>query len=220
MQRETPIPGWLRSLETADGMFAVDSSRNIVLWNDAAEVLLGHTAGVAIGKKCYDLLGTGLSPAAAFCRPECIAMANAGRGCPTPTVNIDHRTPGGEIRRLSLSTVVAADHGEVRLLHLFRDAGAAAAAPRWMPAQADAGATSPPSARTEDPPAPRPALSKREAQTLALLARGLDTAQIAGELGVKRVTARNHVGRLLDRLGVRTRLQAVVAGYRLGLIES
>ena len=47
----------LASLETADGMFAVDSEQRIVYWSDSAERILGHASAQVIGKKCFDVLG-------------------------------------------------------------------------------------------------------------------------------------------------------------------
>jgi PAS domain S-box-containing protein len=64
-----------------------------------------------------------------------------------------------------------------------------------------------------------PALTARQHETLELLADGLGTAEIAQRLGVAEETARNHVRALLGALGVHSRLEAVVRGYRLGLVQ-
>jgi PAS domain S-box-containing protein len=76
-------------------------------------------------------------------------------------------------------------------------------------------------AQIEDIPA-RPKdddhLSPRQAQVLGLLAHGATTAQMAEELGVAEDTLRNHVRQLLRRLGVHSRLAAVVEGRRRGLL--
>jgi PAS domain S-box-containing protein len=62
-------------------------------------------------------------------------------------------------------------------------------------------------------------LTPRQLEILQLLADGRSTAQIADELFLSRTTVRNHIARLLANLGVHTRVQAVVAGTRLGLIH-
>jgi DNA-binding CsgD family transcriptional regulator len=67
-------------------------------------------------------------------------------------------------------------------------------------------------------PAGRPALTDRQRQVLQLLDEGLTTAQIAGRLGLASETVRNHVRALLRELGVNTRLQAVAAARREGLL--
>jgi DNA-binding CsgD family transcriptional regulator len=61
-------------------------------------------------------------------------------------------------------------------------------------------------------------LTPREREVLELLAQGMATIEIATALGISRVTARNHVTRVIEKLGVRTRLQAVLAASRLGLV--
>jgi PAS domain S-box-containing protein len=64
-----------------------------------------------------------------------------------------------------------------------------------------------------------PRLTARQHETLALLADGLGTSEIAARLGVAEETARNHIRALLRQLDAHSRLQAVVRGYRLGLLE-
>lgn len=62
-------------------------------------------------------------------------------------------------------------------------------------------------------------LSERERQVLALIADGCDNAQIARSLYVSRSTVRNHVSRLLEKLGVQNRVQAAAYAVRHGLSE-
>jgi PAS domain S-box-containing protein len=64
-----------------------------------------------------------------------------------------------------------------------------------------------------------PELTARQYETLALLADGLGTVEIAGRLGVAEETARNHIRGLLRQLDVHSRLEAVVCAYRLGLLD-
>jgi pimeloyl-ACP methyl ester carboxylesterase/DNA-binding CsgD family transcriptional regulator len=54
------------------------------------------------------------------------------------------------------------------------------------------------------------ALSRRERETLGLLAGGLSNAEIAERLGISEKTVRNHLSRLFDKLGVWSRAQAIV----------
>jgi len=62
-------------------------------------------------------------------------------------------------------------------------------------------------------------LTQREQETLSLLAEGLSTAEIGFRLGIARNTARNHVQRLLEKLGARSKLEAVATARREGLID-
>jgi DNA-binding CsgD family transcriptional regulator len=61
-------------------------------------------------------------------------------------------------------------------------------------------------------------LTQRQAEILQLLAEGKSTSQIADELFLSKTTVRNHVAHLMANLGVHTRVQAVVAAARAGLI--
>ncbi|NKE60565.1 response regulator transcription factor [Lentzea sp. PSKA42] len=62
-------------------------------------------------------------------------------------------------------------------------------------------------------------LTAREQETLLLLADGAGTDQISSRLGVARNTARNHVQRVLDKLGARSKLEAVSIARREGLLD-
>jgi len=61
------------------------------------------------------------------------------------------------------------------------------------------------------------ALTPRERDLAALIAEGLDNAQIAARLGIAEKTVRNHITRVFAKLGVESRAQAIVLAHKSGL---
>ena len=109
------------------------------------------------------------------------------------------------VTRRRVAALLRAD-GEIALVGVPEDADLVLSE-RVVHAAAPATATS-----------PGTALSARELEVLRLVARGLSNKEIGGELGITTHTVKYHLAALLEKLGVRSRTEAVSLGVRKGLV--
>jgi DNA-binding CsgD family transcriptional regulator len=208
-QRENELV--LDVLSISEPAFAINGKHRIVAWNDAAERLLGIAAQDVIGARCYEALDAVDGITCGEC-PTCPAGKQHSRRSPASS-QIPVSPTGQPDRRLHMTTLTArTTQGRSRIVHLLREEQ-----PRELP-QTSASPMASPTASGSRRLNPL-ALTQRELEVLRLLGAGHSTADIAVTLSITRVTARNHVNRVIDKLGANSRLHAVVLASQSGLIQ-
>lgn len=200
----------VRGMRSAEGLFVADGHQRIVHWSESAERLLGHRAADVVGRPCYEVMAGTKPNGHPICREFCRVVINAQRGRVTQRFQVVTRDRCGEpVEAVNSIVLLKDDDGQPPLMmHVFHSEPIKRPVVRSAAEPAAANA-----------PAPIPGrLSRREFDVLRLLARGLGTDQIARELSVAPVTARNHINRLECKLGAHHRLEAIALAQQHHLI--
>lgn len=196
---------------TADGAFAIGPDGRIVLWNRAAEKMLGHSAREAIGRPCCDLFVGFDDSGNRLCYQGCHVMSLVRMGDPVQSFDMRTRTKQGRPIWINLSTltVPAGPAGGPLTVHLFRDV---TATKELLGLVRERLTAAPAAEATGD------ALTRRELEILRMIATGAGTRAAADKLHVSPATVRNHVQNILGKLGAHSRLEAVAMATRQRLL--
>ena len=188
-----------------DGGFVASAAGRIVLWNRAAERLLGYTAEEAIGRTCCELLDGRSGGEERSCVRDRRVTAAISQGQTVSNFDMKARTKAGQTMWLNLSTLALRREGagETLTIHLIRDVTASHERVPGESLGEDNGVG---------------VLTPREREVLRLLAGGANTRRAAERLGVSPATVRNHVQNMFGKLGVHSRLQAVAYANTHGLL--
>ena len=188
---------------SGDGAFAVGAEGRVVLWNRAAEKILGWSAREVMGRSCCDVF-VGLDDHGnRLCYQGCHVMSLVKLGEPVQHFDMQTRTKAGSPVWLDISILEApATNGSRPVaVHLFRDITATKklleiVRERMVPAAPSNGNGA-------------SGLTKREIEILRLMAAGANTKVLAERLNVSPATVRNHAQNIFAKLGVHSRLEAV-----------
>ncbi|MBI3393923.1 MAG: PAS domain-containing protein [Nitrospirae bacterium] len=201
---------------SADGVFAVAPDDRIILWNDAAERLLGFARSEVLGRPCGDVLLGENARGEKTCFSGCRVTSLARHGRLVENFRISARHRKGHLVPLSVGIVVVpAQRPELStVVHYLRPLEAASPddpgtrpgpVPRENP---DGGNGDAPSLTI---------LSPREREILRFMAEGRSAREIADRLFISYATVRNHTQHILEKLHMHSKLEAVALAYKEGL---
>ena len=187
----------------ADGAFAIGPDGRVVLWNRAAERILGWSAKEVLGRSCCEVLVGSDVNGNRLCYQGCHVMSLVEQGEGVQHFEMQARAKTGKSVWLDISILEApaASGGRSMTVHLFRDVTATRAlldlvGERLAPSVASNGNAA-------------SLLTRRELEILQLMASGANTKVLAERLHVSQATIRNHAQNIFAKLGVHSRLEAV-----------
>jgi len=189
-----------------DGVFAIGPDGRVMLWNRAAERLLGWKASEVLGRPCCDVLAGSDDHGNRLCYQGCHVMSLIRLG--EPVQHFEMRTPTKAGRPVWIDvTVLEAPAGagtRALAIHIFRDVTAA----KELMSLVHERLAPPAAAEGAD------LLTRREIEILRHIAAGESTSALAERLHVSPATVRNHAQNIFTKLGVHSRLEAVAWAHR------
>jgi len=185
-----------------DGVFVIGGDGRVLLWNRAAEKMLGYSSRDVVGRQCCDVFAGLDDSGNRLCYPGCQVVTLVKMGEPVQSFDMRTRTKSGRGIWLNVS-ILAVDSGKGSpplTVHLFRDVTAAKELLTLVHERLSA---------SHSVGSPNGSLTRREVEVLRLMADGRSTRATAEALHVSPATVRNHVQNVLAKLGVHSRLEAV-----------
>jgi DNA-binding CsgD family transcriptional regulator len=223
------VPDWLN--HSIDAMFAIDGKQQVTFWNQACEDLTGVPAVEAVGSSCHEILQGHEPSGRAFCRPNC-PLGQLAKGGPSPkSFAMRVSTREREKIQLNVGTMLIPSpvDREWMVVHFMRRGHCKSSA--GLPARDSVSRNingndhRKISAKNHQQGAAGHAsrglglLTDRERDILCLLTDGSTTDAISQHLHISVTTVRNHIQRLMAKLNVHTRIEAVNCAHQHQLVR-
>ncbi len=214
-----PLQALFEALELSpDPVYVTDRHSRIVFWNESARKVLGHVADEAVGRSCCELLEGCDAFGNRYCSPTCPIVQMATRGEIVHQFDLRLRAKDGQPVRVDIEILQLKGHapGDFFLAHILRPVEEA----RLRAIHSSEQPGSPPQAvaARDSTDARVRKLTGREVEILAMLAAGRTTPEIAERLHISRVTARNHIQNILDKLEIHSKAEAVAFAFQKKLL--
>jgi DNA-binding CsgD family transcriptional regulator len=194
-----------------DAMFAIDGNQRVMFWNHASEELTGIPAAKAIGKPCHEVLHGREPSGGVFCKANC-ELGQLARGGPPPAVfsmRISSKERGNIQLNVGTMLVPSPDDREWMVVHVMRRGHCKSSAGAGMAARKQRS-----HAAADQASHGLCLLTEREREILCMLTNGMTTAAISKNLNISMATVRNHIQRLMAKLNVHTRIEAVSCAHQ------
>jgi DNA-binding CsgD family transcriptional regulator len=201
-----------RIARSGEAVFAIDGADRIILWNKPCETLLGLPARRVLGKPCYKVMCARDVNDNLYCHRNCPVahQARQKKDDPVNRFTLTVKTGDGKPKKVSSSlfSIPSYHLALTTVVHVLR------------PETAEARPAREPEPLTpiENAEGEAVALTLREKEILRCLAQGMSTPALAKKLSIARVTVRNHVQNILQKLNVHSKLEAVVLAHKHHLI--
>ena len=200
---DNPTPDWVHPLDMAVWISGPDG--NITFINRQAEELLTVSAQDCLGLPCHRVIG-GIDPSGRpFCGPNCQVACRASANRKIAPVKFQIPNPAGDNRSIQVITMVVSAPDGPSLVHCAISLDTAQRAEQYLTRMASRTAVPDNAAQAQK----ESALTAREKEVLVLLARDMSTYAIAAELHMSHTTVRNHIQRLLPKVGAHSIMEAV-----------
>ncbi len=206
--------------DTADAAFTVNEQGSICSWNRAAEKLFGYAPAQVLHKSCADLFQGRGNLGNLVCTHNCNVLECSATHRDISNYDLEVQSHSEQRIWVNISILVFEDRRTKRrlLVHLCRDITGrkkneeltqqfVALAKQLVALPGEQGMATPVSS-----------LTPQEKRVLRLLSEGKTPAQVARALQITARTLRNHIHHANQKLGTRSRLEAVIHAVRRELI--
>ncbi|MGA7616080.1 MAG: PAS and helix-turn-helix domain-containing protein [Thermoanaerobaculia bacterium] len=193
-------------------VMATDRRNRIVFWNDAAEQLLGYSREEMVGASCAGKLQGSDAFGNRYCSDHCPIVEMAARHETVRHFNLqlrakDRSSVGVNVTIMNLD--VSRDN--FYLVHVLIPADEAPETAGELPR--------PPLALVRESLDARVrSLTQREHEVLRMMATGMSTHEIATSLHIAPLTARNHIQKIMEKIEVHSKAEAVAFAFQKKLV--
>ena len=204
-------------LHSIDGVFAIGAGQTVLFWNHACESITGIPAADAVGSCCHEVLKGHDQNGRSLCKSDCPVGSLAKGGLPPSLLPMRITHQDGQKIQLCVGTMLmpSPTQNEWAVVHVMRRSRDTKTTD-FFACGIDQH-PEPPQAQPEPERHNAALLTKRERDVLRLLAEGGRADAISGQLHISATTVRNHIQRLMAKLNVHSRHEAVAFAHRHSL---